>query len=125
MRTKHKNITNKQEKEKKSSFWEFMGGEFLVKKSVMRWYPYIVLLFILAAISVFNEKSVNKKVKEINKLDMERKAALSELRISNQYISYDTNQKITEILQEQGYVKNDKSIYKIIIKTNNSENEND
>lgn len=124
MKTSYKGKTTGNEK-KRSSFWEFLGGEFLLHRSVVRWYPYVLLLFVLAAITVFNEKSIASKTRQVDKLYKEAKDVLSELKSSNQVITYDTNQKLIKILEERGFSKKDQNVFKIPVKINIEEKRHD
>lgn len=123
MKTTYKqNESSKKPKKETSTFREFMGGEFLLSKTAIKWYPYLFLLFILAGIVVINEKSVISKENRIKELDEEYKKNISNLRNNNQFISYDTNQKLIEMMEAKGFVNDDKKIYKIsIIKSEESE----
>lgn len=117
MRVTSKKRPEKEKTDKgKSSFWEFLGGDFLLHPLVVRWYPYIILLFFLAAITVFNEKSVIRKTKKLDKLDREYKTTLSELKQNNEYIPYDEEQELIKILSSEGFVKDYKSVYKVPVK---------
>lgn len=118
---KHTN-SSKQEKKDKSAFRELMGGEFLLSKTALKWYPYLFFLFLLAGFVVINEKSVISKENKIKELDEEYKKNISNLRNNNQFISYDTNQKLIEMMEAKGFINDDKKIYKISIK-NSDESE--
>lgn len=111
--TYRKNEQNRKPEKKKSSFWEFMGGEFLLHRSVVKWYPYILFLFVLAAIIIYNEKSITEKNNRIDELDKEYKNSITELRENNQFIPYDSTLKLIKILEDRGFEKNDKAVYKI------------
>ena len=111
--TYRKNEQNRKPERKKSSFWEFMGGEFLLHRSVVKWYPYILFLFVLAAIIIYNEKSITEKNNRIDELDKEYKNSITELRENNQFIPYDSTLKLIKILEDRGFEKNDKTVYKI------------
>jgi len=117
METTYKqNSSSKKSGKEKSTFREFMGGEFLLSKAAIKWYPYLFLLFVLAGIVVINERSVMSKENKIKELDEEYKKNISDLRNNNQFISYDTNQKLIEMMEEKGFVNDDKKIYKIPIR---------
>ena len=81
METTYKQSTSsKKSGKEKSTFREFMGGEFLLSKAAIKWYPYLLLLFVLAGIVVINERSVMSKENKIKKLDEEYKRNVSDLR---------------------------------------------
>jgi hypothetical protein len=117
METTYKqNNSSKKPKKETSTFREFMGGEFLLSKAAIKWYPYLFLLFVLAGIVVINERSVLSKETKIKELDEEYKKNISDLKNNNQFISYDTNQKLIEMMEEKGFVNDDQKIYKISIR---------
>lgn len=103
---------------KKNSFLEFIGGDFLLHPEVVKWYPYVVFLFALSAYIVFNEKSITRKTDKLKSLDKEYKSTISELQIHNEFIPYDSIQKMTKILNQQGFEKNDKTLYRVPVKVN-------
>ena len=112
--------TNKQEnqapKTNGDSFWkQLLSGDFLFAKSTIRWYPYIVFVFFLMILIVINEHSMDAKRQRIRELETEYKQTISLLKHNNQYILYDENQKLIQMLNDRGFEKNDKHIYKILI----------
>lgn len=126
MKTTYKQNSKTDNNPKKRKFFrEVMGGEFLLSKTMIKWYPYLLLLFILAGITVINERTITSKEKKIKKLDEEYKKTISDLRNNNQFIPYDTNQKLIKMMELQGFVSDDKKIYKIPVKkTEEKETEN-
>lgn len=108
----------KEEKNKKgdSMFKQLLSGDFLFSKKAIRWYPYFIFLFLLIILIMLNEHSMEAKKDEVKKLETEYKLAVTALKSNNQIIDYDDNKKLVKILQEKGYVKNDKNCYKIVIK---------
>ena len=115
---RQKQENNGEKHPKRSAFWEFMGGDFLLHQKVMQFYPYLLFLFLLAALIVFNEKRINDKEKKIKQLSEEYKQTVSELKEHNQFITYDSNKRIINMLEERGFQKNDKNLYKIPITIN-------
>ena len=112
--------TNKQENQAPTtngdSFWkQLLSGDFLFAKSTIRWYPYIVFVFFLMILIVINEHSIDAKRQRIRELETEYKQTISLLKHNNQYILYDENQKLIQMLNDRGFEKNDKHIYKILI----------
>ena len=114
--------TNKQEpkptKAKGDSFWkQLLSGDFLFAKGTIRWYPYIAFVFILLVLIVINEHSMDAKRQRIKELETEYKQTIGVLKHNNQYILYDENQKLIQMLNDRGFEKNDKHIYKIVIQS--------
>lgn len=112
--------TSKQEssqpKAKGESFWkQLLSGDFLFAKGTIRWYPYMAFVFILLVLIVMNEHSMDAKRQKIKDLETEYKQTISVLKHNNKYILYDENQKLIQMLNDRGFEKNDKHIYKILI----------
>ena len=106
----------KQAKAKGDSFWkQLLAGDFLFAKETIRWYPYLAFVFILLVLTVINEHSMDAKRHRIKQLETEYKQTISLLKHNNQYILYDENQKLIQKLNDRGFEKNDKHIYKIVI----------
>lgn len=106
----------KQSKAKGDSFWkQLLSGDFLFAKETTRWYPYVAYVFLLMVLIVMNEHSMDAKRQQIKNLETEYKQTISVLKHNNQYILYDENQKLIQMLNERGFEKNDKHIYKILI----------
>ncbi|MEG2070537.1 MAG: hypothetical protein RR034_04105 [Bacteroidales bacterium] len=101
--------------EQKTTFRQLMGGEFLLNKKMIKWYPYFFLLFIMVGILVVNERSIISKKEKIKDLEIEYKKTISNLKKNNQFIPYEQNQLLIEMMNEQGFVKNDKQVYKILV----------
>jgi amino acid permease len=106
----------KQEKTRKDSFWkQLLSGDFLFAQQTIRWYPYMAFVFMLLVLIVLNEHNMDAKRKKIKTLETEYKQTISLLKHNNQYILYDENQKLKQILKDRGFDKHDKHIYKIVI----------
>ena len=106
----------KQPKAKGDSFWkQLLSGDFLFAQGTIRWYPYIAFVFILLVLIVVNEHSMDAKRQKIKELETEYKQTISVLKHNNQYILYDENLKLIQMLNNRGFEKNDKHIYKILI----------
>ena len=106
----------KQPKAKGDSFLkQLLSGDFLFAKETVRWYPYIAFVFLLLVLIVMNEHSMDAKRQRIKALEIEYKQTISQLKHNNQYILYDENQKLIQMLNNRGFEKNDKHIYKILI----------
>ena len=114
MKTRHKRKKeNGEEPQKRSTFWEFMGGEFLLDEKVARFYPFLFFLFVLGALVIFNEKWVDSKKHKIDTLNEKYKNTVSELKEHNNFIPYDSTKKLIHLLEEQGFQKSNKNLYKI------------
>ena len=114
--------TSKQEpqepKTKGDSFWkQLISGDFLFAPETVRWYPYITYVFLLMILIVLNEHNMDTKRQKIKQLETEYKQTISALKHNNQYILYDQNQELKQMLNNRGFEKNDKQIYKIIVQT--------
>ncbi|MBP5663120.1 MAG: hypothetical protein J6X16_02470 [Bacteroidales bacterium] len=114
--------TSKQEpkepKTKGDSFWkQLISGDFLFAPETVRWYPYITYVFLLMILIVLNEHNMDTKRQKIKQLETEYKQTISALKHNNQYILYDQNQELKQMLNNRGFEKNDKRIYKIIVQT--------
>lgn len=114
--------TSKQEpkepKTKGDSFWkQLISGDFLFAPETIRWYPYITYVFLLMILIVLNEHNMDSKKQRIKQLETEYKQTISALKHNNQYILYDQNQELKQMLNNRGFEKNDKQIYKIIVQT--------
>jgi len=114
--------TSKQEpkepKTKGDSFWkQLISGDFLFAPETVRWYPYITYVFLLMILIVLNEHNMDAKRQRIKQLETEYKQTISALKHNNQYILYDQNQELKQMLNNRGFEKKDKNIYKIIVQT--------
>jgi hypothetical protein len=108
----------KEPKTKGDSFWkQLISGDFLFAPETVRWYPYITYVFLLMILIVLNEHNMDAKRQRIKQLETEYKQTISELKHNNQYILYDENQQLKQMLNNRGFEKNDKQIYKIIVQT--------
>jgi len=115
MRTRNNLSENNDKKVKrKSPFWSFMGGEFLLKESVIRWYPFVLILFIFAIIATQNEAFVAVKYKKIKELDAQYKRIKTQLRFENEFISHEISPEMMTLLEEQGFVQKDNATFKIV-----------
>ena len=114
--------TSKQEpkepKTKGDSIWkQLLSGDFLFASETIRWYPYVAYVFLLMILIVLNEHNMDAKRQRIKQLETEYKQTISVLKHNNQYILYDENQQLMQLLNNRGFEKNDKHIYKIVVQT--------
>ena len=65
---------------------------------------------------IINEQQITKKQNKIKKYENEYKEALSKLKKNNQFIPYQESQELLKMIEERGFVKNDKNRYKIVVK---------
>ena len=113
MKTKNKLSENNDKKAKKRSlFWDFMGGEFLLKESVVRWYPFVIILLLFAIIAAQNEASIIAKEKKINKLYIQ----YNKRTLTNSPVYRDVSPEIMELIKEQGFIRKDGATFKVIDK---------
>jgi len=90
-----------------------LSGDFLHHPRLQKWYPYLLLLISLAAISIVNEKVINQKNKLIQKKQYEYKMALNQLKENNHYLPYYQKKIIREKATKRGFVENNRNVYKI------------
>lgn len=96
-------------------FWQILGGEFLIMPKVKNWYPYILLIFVMIVSAVVSEKYIKEKQIIIKKKEIEYKEEITKLKKNNQFIPYEQNQELIQLLEEQGFLKNDEVMYKIVV----------
>ncbi|MDR3046738.1 MAG: hypothetical protein LBU51_03865 [Bacteroidales bacterium] len=116
MKTIHQQQENTDKKKTKGYFWKILGGDILVSKAVVQWYPYLLLLFILGAILVYNDKLISKKNKTIADKDREYKTLNLKIKNSSAYMYFDTDSTLMQMIKEQGFIQNNKTIYKISVR---------
>lgn len=104
-----------QNQQKTNWFWKIFGGEFLISENIRKWYPYFILIFVLIGSIVISERSIKKKKMIIKKMEIEYREAIKSLKKNNKFIPYEQNQELIEILQKEGYKKNEQLMYKIIV----------
>ena len=90
-----------------------MSGDFLQHPKLQKWYPYVLLLILLAAISIVNEKVINHKNKIIQRKQYEYKMALNQLKENNHYLPYQQKKTIRERATKRGFGEHQKNMYKI------------
>ena len=95
---------------------DVFGGEFLLSRQMLRWYPYIALVFVLMAVMIISEQRIQEKKRKITRLENLYKAELSRLKANNQFIPYEENQILIQKMQERGYVLNEEQNYTIRVK---------
>lgn len=95
---------------------DVFGGEFLLSRSMRRWYPYIALVLVLMAVMIISEQRIQEKKRHINRLENQYKAELSRLKANNQFIPYEENQILIQKMQDRGYVLDEESNYTIRVK---------
>ena len=116
------NQENQTPKNKGKSIWkQLLSGDFLFSKETIRWYPYIAFVFLLMILTVLNEHNMNSKRQRIKQLETEYKQTISKLKHNNQYILYEENQQLIQMLKNNGFEKNEKHLYRIIV-NNTTEN---
>lgn len=110
------NKTEENKGQKRDSLWkQVLSGDFLFSKRAKRWYPFWLYIFILMLLVVINEHAIANKRQKIKELETEYKLTIGQLKHNNQYILYDENQRLIDLLNEKGFEKNDKHIYKIVV----------
>jgi hypothetical protein len=92
-----------------------MSGDFLHHPKLQKWYPYLLLLISLAAISIVNEKIIIHKNNLIEKKQYEYKMALNCLKHNNNYLPYTQQKIIREKATKRGFIEDHNNRYKIKI----------
>lgn len=112
------NRTGKQKSTKPNGGWlrRALGGEFLLSKQMLPWYPYLLFVLILTCILIVSEQLIVEKKEKIVRLQNEYKAELSNLKANNQFIPYEENQMLIHKMEERGYHLNQEHTYTIYIK---------
>ena len=106
-----------EKKQKKSRFWKIFTGEFMVDKDFRSAYPYIGFLVILFMLSILTQQCGERKEALIRKKQLEYKDEISRLKQNNNFIPYEQNQELIKMMEERGFVKNDRHLYKIEVKS--------
>lgn len=110
------NKTEENKGQKRDSLWkQVLSGDFLFSKRAKKWYPFFLYIFLLMLLVVINEHAIANKRQKIKELETEYKLTIGQLKHNNQYILYDENQRLINLLNEKGFEKNDKHIYKIVV----------
>jgi hypothetical protein len=94
---------------------KFLSGDFLHYPRLQKWYPYLLLLMLLAVIAIVNEKVISHKNKVLQAKQYEYRMALNELKENNTYLPYFQQKKIREKATKRGYRENLKGVYKITV----------
>jgi len=92
-----------------------LGGEFLLDREMLPWYPFILFVVLLMAVSVVSEQRIVEKKEKITELENEYKAELSKLKTNNQFIPYEENQILIETMKTRGYVLDEKHNYTVVV----------
>lgn len=116
-----KTTYRKQEKESSEPKRQFtlsriFDGEFFMSSQVRRHWPYFAMVTAFILGIIISEQSITKKQKLIKQYENEYKETLSKLKKNNQFIPYKESQELLQIIEEKGFVKDDKSRYKIVVK---------
>ena len=112
------NIPERKRNPKSESFFnKVFGGEYLTNPRMRPWYLYIVVLMLLVGIAILSEQRIVQKQKKINRLEQEYKAEISKLKANNQFIPYEENKALIEMLKERGFVFDEKSDYTVTVTT--------
>ena len=98
---------------KKSRFRDFITGEIMVDKDVKSTYPFIGFVVLLFVLSILTQQCGERKVALIRKKQTEYKEGLSRLKQNNNFIPYEQNQELIKMMEERGFVKNDRHLYKV------------
>ena len=100
-------------KTKKSVFKKIITGEFMVDKDFRTIYPYAGFVVLLFVLSILTQQCGERKEALIRKKQIEYKEGLSRLKQNNNFIPYEQNQELIKMMEERGFVKNDRHLYKV------------
>ncbi|HPE40619.1 MAG TPA: FtsL-like putative cell division protein [Bacteroidales bacterium] len=103
-----------------STFREFISGDFLLKETTLKLWPFFLLFFVLSLVAIMNQKSIKNKKNKIDKKEIEYKIILNELKKNNQFIPYDQLYIIQEQAKLMGFVKNTPNTFKLTIQSTDS-----
>jgi hypothetical protein len=121
MEVKNRQKQQKARQPKQSPLRMFLGGHFLLSKQVVFWYPYLIYLFVLVVVLVFNEREINRKQLKLRELDDTYKIEIGTLEKHNQFIPYNVRQNIENTMKNKGFQSADTSRY--YIRVNKTETE--
>ena len=113
MKTKDNLKNNNNKTKKKNPFWSFLGGDFLLKESVIRWYPFVLIFFVFAIIATQNEAFLAAKYKEFKELDEKYKKLKIEMGFENKITNHSIPPEIMKFIEEQGFVRKDSAFFKV------------
>ncbi|MDX9892312.1 MAG: FtsL-like putative cell division protein [Bacteroidales bacterium] len=123
MKYSSQNVTPKNTKKntkQNSTFREFISGDFLLKETTLKLWPFFFLFFVLSLVAIMNQKSIKNKKIKIEQKEIQYKMILNELKENNQFIPYDQLYIIQEQAKMMGFVKSTPNTYKLTIKTSDS-----
>lgn len=109
------NDSNNQPK-KPNLFRRIFGGEFFLNPEMRPWYVYISMIFVLVILLLISEQRAISKQKEIDRLEIQYREAISRLKANNRFIPYEENQMLIRKMQERGYVLDEEHTYTIAIR---------
>lgn len=106
-------------KKKISRLRKIVTGEFMVDESFTSTYPYIGFLIVLIALVIITHQRGERKEDQIRKKQAEYKEGLSRLKQNNNFIPYEQTQELLKMVEEQGFTKSDRHLYRVEIKSEN------
>lgn len=105
---------NNEKKTKKNSwFKKIFTGEILTGEESKPIFLYGLFIVFLFVIIILMQQSVDKKEALIRKKQTEYKNAITRLKQNNNFIPYEQNQELIKKLEEQGFSKQDRHMFKI------------
>jgi|GEM_PF-6931406 len=100
-------------------FRDFIFGKFLIKKSMLKWYPYILLLFLITFAFIFNERIIFQKEERNRELQKKHDSIIVEFRKLNEIILTDDQNQLKEKAEQSGFTATQGNDYYKIYKENN------
>ena len=117
-----KTTSQKKQEQNSSHAWQdFISGDILLDTKVKAWYPYILFLFFLAFILIWNDRILENKQKELQAKEKEYQSAVEDIKLHNNYINFGYKTEIRNKAIEEGYIKNLNAKYKIVIQQEEEE----
>ena len=95
--------------------FKFLSGDFLHHPKLQKWYPYLLLLLLLAVISIVNEKIILYKNKTIKDKQHEYEMALEQLKENNYFLPYYEKKIIRDKATKRGFGEHQGDMYKIAV----------
>lgn len=99
-----------------TGLWNILGGEILLNKNAKPVYLYLLFLLFFFVLMILSDKRIQTKQEKIKQYQTEYREVISNLKKNNQFIPYQENQELLQMVKERGFVKSDKNCYKIVVK---------
>lgn len=124
MKSADRKEKKRKKEEKRSAFWTFMGGDFLLHKKVTQFYPFFILLILLTAVLIANDKWISNKEAKLKNIEDQYKNTVSKIKKQNEFLPYDSAEKLMKLLKEDGFIKQEERLYKVPVQINEKKKKN-